>query len=198
MMENYSMRLVPVALVLSTALLAACSSGDDTDAVATDPALAEGASGSAETVVATAPLAAADGAPRGEARLVAIGDRVELRVADTGLPAGNLGMHLHMSGKCEGPKFESAGAHLNPGNRKHGSENPDGSHLGDLPNLTVAADGSGNAVAGLAEMRSGAEQALFDADGTAIVIHAKADDYKTDPSGDSGDRIACGVMTRAG
>lgn len=197
-MENSSMRFVPAAFVLSTALVAACSSGGNSDTTATDAALAGASSAAAQTVVAIAPLAAADGAARGEARLVAIGDRVELRVAGTGLPVGNLGMHLHTVGSCDAPKFESAGPHLNPGNRKHGSENPDGSHLGDLPNLTVAADGTGNAVAGLAEMRSGAEQALFDTDGTAIVIHAKADDYKTDPSGDSGDRIACGVMTRAG
>lgn len=190
------MRLVPLALILSaSAAVGACSSGTEP---ADGPSAASSSSAAAETVIGSAMLAGADGKPLGEARLIANGDRVELRVAGTGMPAGDHGAHLHMVGKCEGPGFESAGAHLNPGNRKHGSQNPDGSHLGDLPNLTVAADGTGTLTAGLPEMRSAAESGLFDADGTALVIHAKPDDYKTDPSGDSGDRIACGVLTRSG
>lgn len=191
------MRIASLALALSASTaLVACSSGNDPAAAPSDPASATGAA--LQSVIATAPLAAADGSPLGEASLVADGDRVELRIAGTRLPAGVHGAHLHTTGKCEGPKFESAGAHLNPGNRKHGTENPEGSHLGDLPNLTVAADGTATMTAGLAEMRNAAEATLFDADGTALVIHAKPDDYKTDPSGDSGDRIACGVLTRSG
>jgi Cu-Zn family superoxide dismutase len=121
-----------------------------------------------------------------------------LNISGIGMPAGVHGIHLHQKGLCEGPKFESAGPHWNPAAKKHGSENPEGPHAGDLPNLTVAADGTANVsipVAG-AKMSSG-ELMLADADGTALVIHAKADDYKTDPSGDSGDRVACAVVAKA-
>lgn len=114
-----------------------------------------------------------------------------INVSATGMPAGVHGLHLHEKGLCEGPTFESAGKHLNPGGKQHGKDNPMGAHLGDLPNLTVAADGMATvsipgAAATLAQ--------LVDADGTSLVVHAKADDYKTDPSGNSGDRIACAVI----
>jgi len=99
-------------------------------------------------------------------------------------------LHLHAVGRCEGPKFDSAGPHWNPAGRQHGHLNPAGSHLGDLPNLTVSANGRG-ALNFL--VRGG----LVDADGTALVIHAKPDDYRTDPSGSSGDRIACAVLAPA-
>jgi len=116
------------------------------------------------------------------------------RFAGTGLPAGTHGLHIHTVGKCEGPKFESAGAHWNPANKKHGRENPEGPHEGDLSNVTVGADGTladSMTVAGvtLAELQ--------DSDGSSLVIHAQADDYKTDPSGNSGDRIACAVIAPA-
>lgn len=118
-----------------------------------------------------------------------------LRLAGSGMPAGTHGLHLHMVGKCEGPKFESAGAHWNPDNKEHGSENPDGPHKGDLPNVTVGADGAltqSLTVTGvnLADLQ--------DSDGTALVVHAQPDDYMTDPSGNSGDRIACAVIAPAG
>ena len=118
-----------------------------------------------------------------------------MTVTASGMPAGTHGIHLHEKGLCEGPKFESAGAHWNPAAKKHGRDNPEGAHLGDLANLEVGADGAASAnftVAG-AMMASGAKM-LADADGTALVVHAKPDDYKTDPSGNSGDRIACAVV----
>ena len=118
-----------------------------------------------------------------------------MNLSGIGMPAGVHGIHLHEKGLCDGPKFESAGAHWNPANKKHGRDNPQGAHAGDLANLTVAADGTATVsvpIAGV-KMSSGAMM-LADADGTALVIHAKADDYKTDPSGDSGDRIACAVV----
>ena len=118
-----------------------------------------------------------------------------LTLAGTGMPAGIHGIHLHTVGKCDGPKFESAGAHFNPTNKKHGSENPDGPHAGDLPNVTVAADGGLTQVLTVAGLDLAQ---LRDGDGTALVIHAEADDNKTDPSGDSGDRIACAVIAPAG
>jgi superoxide dismutase, Cu-Zn family len=141
-------------------------------------------------------LTNANGLPAGTAVLTAAGDRVTVSVAAAGLPEGLHGLHLHTVGKCEAPGFTSAGAHLNPGGHLHGSANPQGSHLGDLPNLTIDSNGAGTHTTELKATRGEAEAALFDADGTAIVIHAAPDDYRTDPTGGSGARIACGVLAR--
>jgi Cu-Zn family superoxide dismutase len=114
-----------------------------------------------------------------------------------GMPAGVHGIHLHETGLCDGPKFESAGKHWNPAGKKHGRDNPEGAHAGDLANLTVAADGTATVSVPVADVKmASGPWMLADADGTALVIHAKADDYKTDPSGDSGDRIACSVVAK--
>ncbi len=143
-----------------------------------------------------AKLQAENGLPAGTAVLAAAGDRVTITVAAIGLPQGQHGLHLHTTGKCDAPGFTSAGAHLNPGNHQHGSANPQGSHLGDLPNLSIISSGTGTLTAELKATRAEAEAALFDADATAIVIHAAPDDYRTDPTGGSGARIGCGVFTR--
>lgn len=121
-------------------------------------------------------------------------DTVRLVVESTGLPAGTHGTHLHAVGKCDAPQFTTAGAHLNPASRQHGTMNPAGPHLGDLPNLTVGADGRGRMEARVAGTLTAGAAPLFDADGTALVVHASADDMRTDPSGNSGARIACGVL----
>ena len=108
---------------------------------------------------------------------------------------GTYAIHLHAVGKCEGPKFTTAGPHFNPAMKMHGRDNPMGPHLGDLPNIVVGAGGSGSVdyeVAGLT--LTGGAAPLLDADGAAVVVHAGPDDYKTDPSGNSGDRIACGLL----
>jgi Cu-Zn family superoxide dismutase len=120
---------------------------------------------------------------------------VQLKVEVTKLSEGEHGIHLHETGKCEGPDFKSAGAHFNPDKKAHGLENPKGSHLGDMPNLKVGADGKGQMTYLIkkATLKPGSNS-LMDADGTAVVIHAKQDDQKNDPSGNSGDRIACGVL----
>jgi Cu-Zn family superoxide dismutase len=110
-----------------------------------------------------------------------------LRIAVQDLTPGEHGLHLHAVGRCDGPDFKSAGAHWNPAGKQHGHLNPLGAHAGDLPNLTVSSNGHG----ALNFLVTGHE--LADADGTSLVIHAKPDDYKTDPSGNSGDRIACAV-----
>jgi Cu-Zn family superoxide dismutase len=111
----------------------------------------------------------------------------------SGLPPGVHGIHLHTTGSCE-PPFTSAGGHWNPTSRQHGTLNPQGPHLGDMPNVTVSSDGS----ATVSVMTPGGTlrgaNAVMDADGAAVVIHARADDYRTDPSGNSGERIACGVI----
>ncbi len=144
--------------------------------------------------VARAALADANGAAAGTASVVRRGDGLNLRVAATGLTPGPHGMHLHTVGKCEAPGFTTAGGHLNPLGHQHGTENPAGSHMGDLPNLVAGADGKASAEVPLGLAALGLAQALLDADGAAIVIHAAADDYRTDPSGNSGARVACGVF----
>ena len=115
-----------------------------------------------------------------------------------GLPEGLHAVHIHAVGKCEAPDFASAGGHFNPLNKKHGLKNPDGPHAGDLPDMYVNKDGVGRYEALMESVTLGAgETSVFDADGSAIVIHATADDNVTDPAGNSGDRIACGVITKA-
>ena len=147
--------------------------------------------------LAAGTLRSANGAPAGTVVLVAAGDEVTINVAAIGLPKGIHGLHLHMTGSCDAPDFKSAGGHLNPHSMQHGTANPAGSHLGDLPNLVADSYGAGTVTAKLRDSRSAVEAALFDADGTAIVIHADPDDNRTDPSGNSGARIACAVMQRS-
>lgn len=118
-----------------------------------------------------------------------------LTLVTTGVPAGTYGAHVHMVGQCDAPRFTSAGAHWNPTSRQHGRLNPQGSHHGDLPNLVVAPDGRGRLSAALQGAFDGAG-GLMDADGAALVVHARPDDELTDPTGNSGDRIACAVLTR--
>lgn len=124
------------------------------------------------------------------------GLRVGLKVSK--LSPGFHAFHIHAVGKCDPPDFKSAGGHFNPTHKKHGWQNPEGHHAGDLPNLYVGTDGTGTLdalVAGVTLTGSG-ENSLFHPEGTSAVIHASADDNKTDPSGNAGDRIACGVITR--
>jgi Cu-Zn family superoxide dismutase len=116
---------------------------------------------------------------------------VSFRISASGLPLGIKGVHVHSVGRCDRPGFESAGPHWNPSQRAHGFNNPNGPHAGDLPNVTVAGTGVLQETIAL----SGASlAALSDADGAALVIHAAADDLRTDPSGNSGARIACAVI----
>ena len=129
------------------------------------------------------------------ASLTTAGDSLRVRIDATGLSSGAYGTHLHAVGRCQPPSFESAGPHWNPTSRQHGRDNPQGQHLGDLPNLLVGTDGRGTlefTIPG-ASLDGGAA-ALLDGDGTSIVIHGRADDYRTDPSGNSGARIACGMF----
>ena len=139
----------------------------------------------------------ADGSLAARAMVWQTAAGLEVRVQAAGLPAGHYGVHFHAVGRCEGPAFASAGPHWNPTGRQHGSLNPQGHHLGDLPNLDVDEQGAGRLEYLVAGAAMSGPQGLFDADGTALVIHAGPDDYRTDPSGNSGARLACGVL-RAG
>jgi Cu-Zn family superoxide dismutase len=141
--------------------------------------------------VSTADLVSSSGAVLGTVRVFSEPTGVTLRIDAAGVPAGQHGVHVHATGRCDPPGFTSAGPHWNPGERKHGHRNPAGFHMGDLGNLGVGADGK--LVAGLLVPQATVD-ALRDADGAALVLHAKADDEVTDPSGNSGDRIACAVL----
>ena len=140
----------------------------------------------------------AEGTSVGTASLRETKDGVLMTVNVKGLPQGLHAVHFHSVGKCEGPAFTSAGPHFNPMNKKHGLKNPAGPHAGDLPDMYVEKNGAGRyeVLADSITLGSG-ETSIFDTDGTTIIIHATADDNVTDPAGNSGDRIACGVITKA-
>jgi Cu-Zn family superoxide dismutase len=137
------------------------------------------------------PLINALGAPIGTVRAWQTAGGVTFRIDASGLPHGVHGIHVHAVGRCDPPEFTTAGGHWNPTGHKHGMNSPAGPHAGDLPNVEVAANG----VLGATVTLPGASMAnLLDADGAALVLHAGADDYVTDPSGNSGARIACAVI----
>jgi superoxide dismutase, Cu-Zn family len=156
-----------------------------------------GAAGAADDT-ATAALKNAQGQPAGTATFTQSGGFVQMKLKATGLTPGKHGIHVHETGKCEGPDFKSAGGHFNPHGRQHGALNDAGTHAGDLPNLSVGADGTATLQATLhgVTLERGAANSLLDKDGAALVIHAREDDQKSDPAGNSGDRVACGVIGR--
>ncbi len=119
-------------------------------------------------------------------------DGLGIKIVSRKMKQGTYAVHIHTTGKCEGPKFVSAGLHWNPTGKLHGSMNKGGMHHGDLPNLVIDKKGKGQIQAMVA---GGNINSLMDQDGASVVIHAKPDDNITDPSGNSGDRIACGVLT---
>ena len=144
---------------------------------------------------AVAELTNTSGQSVGTARFTQAGNVVRILVEAKGLPPGP---HIHAVGKCDPPDFNSAGPHFNPTNKQHGALNPQGSHAGDLPNLTVGPDGTGRMETTTEQLSLGSgPSSVWDADGSALVVHANADDFKTDPTGNSGARVACGVLVKA-
>lgn len=173
------MMLRPIALALiAGSALAACASmtGGDT------------------LPVATGQIARANGTVLGAASITQGATGLAVMVNVAGMAPGTYGIHVHAVGRCDGPNFTTAGPHWNPGMRQHGRLNPQGSHNGDLPNLVIGADGTGRLNAALAGALTG-EGGLLDMDGASLIIHARPDDELTDPTGNSGDRQACAVLT---
>jgi superoxide dismutase, Cu-Zn family len=138
------------------------------------------------------PLIGASGQAVGTVRMWETPGAVSFRVEGNGFSVGRKGLHVHMIGRCDAPAFTSAGGHWNPGGRQHGLANPAGPHAGDLPNVPVSANG---ALRETVVLPNASLAALRDADGSALVLHAREDDNVTDPSGNSGDRIACAVLS---
>jgi Cu-Zn family superoxide dismutase len=156
-----------------------------------EPAMA----GAAAESGASAVVRTAAGVEGAHANATQVGDSIRVTLVTTSMPRGSYGAHIHSIGRCDAPDFASAGPHWNPTGQQHGKNNPAGMHKGDLPNLLVGADGRGSLEINVPTARiSGGSMPMLDADGAAIVIHEKADDYRTDPSGNSGGRIACGVF----
>lgn len=141
-------------------------------------------------------LKSSEGERVGVAYLSQQEDGVNIQIEAWNLPEGSHGFHIHEKGICEEPDFESAGGHFNPTNAKHGFDNPEGPHAGDLPNLVIGEDEKVKAsfLAKMVTLKKGENNSLLKEGGTSLVIHSDPDDYISQPAGDAGERIACGVI----
>jgi Cu-Zn family superoxide dismutase len=184
------MRLRPMISLLALPLVFACA-----DKGTTSMGRIKGMPPAA--IIGTS-LIGSNGQIVGTATLTQEAEGTRIVVTVTGVPIGTHAVHLHSVGLCEEPGFTSAGGHFNPGMKQHGKLNPMGDHAGDLPNLVVGDDHRGTLDAVRAGLRlvDGATP-LVDGDGAALMIHAGPDDFASDPAGNAGGRIACGVISRA-
>lgn len=199
--------LIAVSLAVSATALAADAGANASTSSSAAPKTSRDLGGSSGIKTPTKGVAESkaqavlndkDGKQVGTATLAPVKDGVRLAIAVNGLPPGKHGFHIHAVGKCDAPDFKSAGPHFNPEGKQHGHHNPQGAHAGDLSNLVVGKNGKGKATQTVKGVTLAAEGAnsLFNGEGTALVIHADPDDEKSDPAGNAGARIACGVISR--
>ena len=179
-------------LLITGGILAACNNGEEAIPQVEEEAIP--VSGQADVNVK---MINSEGKEVGKATLKESEEGVKIHLQAEGLEPGTKAIHIHETGVCEAPDFTSAGAHFNPGGKEHGFQNPKGFHAGDLPNIEIEEDGAVNVVitAPNVTLKEEESNSLLDGDGSALVIHEKADDYKTDPAGNAGDRIVCGVIS---
>jgi Cu-Zn family superoxide dismutase len=162
---------------------------------ASEPAVEPAAGMAAGSPGASADVRNVLGQSKAQATVTQLGDTLRVRINASAMPRGTYAAHVHTIGACSPPDFTSAGPHWNPTGAQHGKNNPAGMHKGDLPNLSVGTDGRGTLEYTIpGATLTGGATALLDADGAALVIHAQADDYRTDPTGNAGARMACGVF----
>jgi superoxide dismutase, Cu-Zn family len=180
----------PMRRLALIALLALAACGPKTESLGR-------VGGAPPSLMLSTRLLTADGNSLGEVELLQMAAGVQIIASVKGLPAGQYAMHLHAIGRCTGPDFASAGPHFNPGGKQHGRDNPMGAHAGDLPNLEVTQTGEMNLMLPGLRLVDG-DAPLLDADGAAVVLHARADDYRSDPAGNAGARIACGEIRKTG
>ena len=185
--------------IVMLALAAGCApESDGADAGALNTSEQAPASSPAGADSAIAVVRNAEGRELGTLTLRDAGAGLAVTGRLAGLAPGEHGLHLHSTGRCNPPAFDSAGSHWNPGERQHGSANPQGPHAGDLPNLSAGGDSSAMVDAATAAGSLRGELPLLDADGAAVIVHAGSDDYQSQPSGNAGSPIACGVVEAAG
>ena len=193
------MRGIPCSIALTGAALAALVACGGGDKAAADSAAGASVAAANPAPATPAPggvmvsMISASGAELGTLTLSESGTGIAVSGSLHGLPPGEHGIHLHMVGQCA-PPFESSGGHWNPASKQHGTQNPQGPHAGDMMNITVGADSTVTVNVTSAGGPLRGANGLIDGDGAAVMIHATADDYKTDPSGNSGARIACGAI----
>lgn len=175
----------------STSTETATSTASSGTAASTSTSTSTSAAAGTPVEIARAAMNDALGRPMGTVIFYDYGNDISVRAGLSGQP-GIYALHVHTTGKCDAPDFTTAGGHLNPGNKQHGTQNPAGSHMGDMPNVTVGADGTATLEF---RMTNADPAALLDADGAAVVMHEKADDNVSDPAGNAGKRISCGIVT---
>lgn len=187
-----------ILLIMLVFVLASCGNKNKDEHKNHDMEVSQAASSKVKGGAYIVNLVDTKGKKAGEATLTQTAEGVSVEVNATGVKPGEHGIHFHEKAICTPPDFKSAGAHFNPTDKKHGFLNPKGPHVGDIQNIT--ADESGviqdEVLATMVTLSEGKSNSLFANGGTALVVHDEADDYKTDPAGNSGDRVLCGVIKK--